>query len=134
MTPERSELYKEGKVFFSTRAEHEVAEIEILVDGGPLCVAPVWDWDKNERLQGLFFVYFKSHGLHFGPFYADIGLASIAMRKALKAFPQPDFWKQTLDWYKRQTAFQGWIEKNMGKPKDLVGGEWLPEESSSRKR
>lgn len=131
MTSERSELYKGGKVFFSTSPDHEVAELEILVDNGPLCVAAVWDWEKKEKVRGLYFVYFKSHGLHFGPFYADIGLAATAMRKALKAFPQPDFWKQNLEWYQRQTAFHQWIEKNMGKPKDLIGGQWLPEEPAS---
>lgn len=102
-----------------------IAETEILLDGGPLCVASVWDWDNNERVNGLFFVYLKRgcSGIAFGPFYASISLAGRDMKKALKHFPA-GFWRQPLDWYGRQKAFQEWVDKNMGKPGALVGAEW----------
>ncbi len=106
----------------------EKVGLEILMDGGPLCVAPVWNWEKKEKVHGLFFIYMKRFGLHFGPFYAGIDLATKDMKKALKAFPQAGFWEQPLEWYQRQTAFHDWIVKNMGRPEDLVGGRWMPEE------
>lgn len=81
----------------------------------------------KEKVRGLFFIYFKRWGLHFGPFYAGIDLASKDMRKVLKAFPECGFWNQSLEWYRRQKAFHEWIEKNMGKSEDLIGGEWAPE-------
>jgi hypothetical protein len=109
---------------FSPGPEHgQVAELEILVEGDPLCVAGVWDWKKRERVQGLYFVYLKRLGLHFGPFYAEIGLAANDMKKALKAFPS-GFWSQRLEWYGRQDGFKKWVEENMGKAEDLVGAEW----------
>lgn len=133
MTAKWSELYKEGKVIFAIGPEHgQTAELEILVDDGPLCVAGVWNWAKKEKVQGLHFVYFKRLGLHFGPYYAGISLAAKDMRKALKAFPERDFWTQSLDWYRRQAAFHRWVEKNMGRPGDLVGGRWAPEEKAEK--
>lgn len=109
----------------------EVAKIEVLVAGGPLCVGPVWSWVEKEKAQGLYFIYFKRHGLPFGPFYADIMLAEKGMKKVLKAFPQAGFWGQSLEWYGRQTAFHEWIDKNLGKPGDLMGGEWIREAKST---
>lgn len=106
-----------------------VAELEILLDGGPLCVAGVWDWNEARRVPGLYFVYFKRFGLRFGPYYANIGLAAKDMKKALKAF-SAGFWDQALDWYRRQESFHQWVERNMGKIEDLIGGEWIREEKT----
>lgn len=102
-----------------------MAETEILLDGGPLCVAAVWDWEDNRRVNGLYFVHLKRgcNAIPFGPFYASIPLAGRHMKKALKEFPA-GFWRQPLDWYARQKGFQEWVAKNMGKPGDLIGAEW----------
>lgn len=107
----------------------QVAELEILVDGGALCVAAVWNWSEDRRASGLYFVYFKRFGLRFGPYYADIGLAAKDMKKVLKAFPN-GFWDQDLEWYRRQESFHRWIERNMGKAEDLIGGQWIREEKA----
>lgn len=115
------------RVFTASCATDRKAEVEILVDGGPLCVGPVWDWENGKKVEGLYFVYHKKTGLSFGPFYAEIHLADRDMRKALKAFPQPAFWEQPLEWFRRQTAFAEWIEKNMGSRKMLIGGRWAPD-------
>jgi hypothetical protein len=110
-------------------AHNDVAELAILVERGPLCVAGVWDWAEKRRRHGLFFIYLiRSHaGIPFGPFYADFGLAERDMKKVLKAFPR-GFWDQALDWIARQKSFQDWVEKNMGKSGDLIGAEWAREE------
>lgn len=132
MTERRAELYKNGMAVFVKGSHGQVAEIEILADGGPLCVAPVWDWSKEAKVPGLYLIYFKRLGLRFGPYYAGIALAAKDMKKALKAFPEAGFWEQSLKWYGRQGAFHRWIEKNMGRPDDLIGGRWEREEECER--
>lgn len=128
----QSKPYKNAPVLFIRGLKHgQVAELDILVDSGPLCVAPVWNWVGKEKAHGLYFVYFKRHGLHFGPFYGEIVLAARDMKKVLKAFPQKYFWNQSLEWYQRQMPFHEWIEKNMGKPEDLIGGVWIKEKAES---
>lgn len=99
------------------------ADVEILVDGGPLVVAPAWNLRENRRIPGLFWIYFRKHGLRFGPYYASIALAEKDMRKTLKHFPK-GFWDEPYAWYTRQPAFRDWVEKNLGKGDDLVGGRW----------
>lgn len=47
------------------------------------------------------------------------------MRKILKEFDKPGFWEQSLEWYSRQEAMRKWIDENVGKPEDLIGGEWI---------
>jgi hypothetical protein len=105
--------------------------LDILVDGGPLCVAPVWNFEAREKVTGLFFVYFKKHGIPIGPYYAGIGLASHGMRKLLREFPPGGFWEQELEWYPRQAGFRAWVDQNLGKSGDLVGGVWAPEEEKT---
>ncbi len=117
---------------FSIRtSDGETVGLDILMADGPLCVAPVWNWEKKAKVPGLYFVYMKRFGLHFGPYYAGIDLATKDMKRALKAFPQAGFWEQPLEWYARQTAFHDWIKRNMGRPDDLIGGRWEPEEKTA---
>lgn len=99
-------------------------QIEVLIDGGPLCVGPVWNHAEKRKIPGLYWVYFKRHGIRIGPFYAVMSQAENDMKKALKAFPGA-FWDQDLNWYRRQTSFHDWIRINMGRPEDLIGGRWV---------
>jgi hypothetical protein len=120
----KSELYKGGTVFFLPGQDGEVAELEVLVDGGPLCVAGVWDWGRKRLAQGLYRIYFKRFAIHFGPFYANLSTAERDMRKALKI--QPGLWDtQDIGWYARQKWLHQWIEKNLGKAEWLIGGVWM---------
>ena len=104
-------------------------EIVILADGGPICVARVFDHVKKEAIEGLYWIYLKRHGAHFGPFFADLILAEKALKKILKEFT-PTFFEQPLEWIRRQTALKAWMDKNVGKSQDLVGGEWVEKEKS----
>jgi hypothetical protein len=122
-----AKLKEAGKVKIGHPSQPERAQIEVLMDGGPLCVGPVWNWKEKVKVPGLFFIYFKEFGARIGPYYASISLAEKDMRKVLKAFPAKEFWKQPLEWYQRQTEFHEWITKNMGRPEDLVGGVWATE-------
>ena len=125
----RTELSKDAAVFFAMGPEPGLtAELEILVDGGPICVAPAWNWSAKERSRGLYSIYFKRLGFRFGPYYAEIGLAAKDMKKVLTPFPKGDFWSQSLEWYQRQKGFRRWIRDNMGEPEDLIGGQWAKEE------
>lgn len=121
-----SELYKGGRVFFYCPPDKRAVELAIVSDGGPLCIGRVFDHNKSEALIGLYWIYLKRHGAHFGPFFADITLADRAMRKILKQF-RPTFFEQPLDWIRRQVTLKDWMEKNIGKSEDLVGGEWIKE-------
>lgn len=118
------ELYKNGSVFFARNPERtEVAELDILVDGGPLCVAGIWDWERKRLVPGLYWIYFRRFGIHFGPFYAALSLAERDMKKALKI--QPGLWDtQDRTWYGRQAWLGEWIDRNMGRPDYLIGGVW----------
>lgn len=101
----------------------KIAHLPILVDGGPICVAGVWDWNENYQVMGLWRIYHKRAGACFGPFYASIPLAEKGMRKALKEIPK-DVWEHDLEWYQPQGWILKWIEANLGKTMDLVGAEW----------
>lgn len=115
-------LYKNGTVFFVRGPEGQVKEMEILLDGGPLCIANIWDFERKRMVLNLFWIYFKTHGIHFGPFYASLSLAERDMKKALKI--QSGMWDQGLEWLARQAWLQEWIDKNMGNPDYLIGGVW----------
>jgi len=98
--------------------------LDVLMDGGALCVAGVWNDETKMRAHGLYRIYVPRLGVTFGPYYALIGAAHHAMRKTLEHFPRGFFDGQGLDWYRRQTAFHDWVEKNLGKHGSLVGAEW----------
>lgn len=102
------------------------ARLEIFSKKVPLYVAPAWDWKKADRIGGLFFVYLIGTKLCrvLGPWYASIALADGDMKKLHKAFPA-GFWSESSEWIVRQTAFSTWIEKNMGRSEDLIGGVWV---------
>lgn len=109
----------------------KACEIPILMDGGPLAVGPVWDFEENRKLHPtLCFIYFKKWGARIGPYYANLALADRDMRKVLKEFPQQTFWEQSLDWYRRTSSLHQWIDRNLGRPEDLIGGRWAREEQS----
>jgi len=101
-------------------------EMPILVDGGPLCVAGLWNWRDCVTVAGLYFIYHKVSGFPFGPYYASIPLAEKAMKKALKDIPK-DIWSHDAQWYGDQPWLGKYIEEHLGKPMDLVGGEWEKE-------
>lgn len=126
----RSELYKEGRVFFYCPPDKKAVEMVILMDGGPLCVARVFDHLKRELVEGLYWIYLKKHGARFGPFFADIHLAYKAMKKILKHFG-PAAFEQPLDWIRRQDSMAEWMRKNVGKPEDLIGAEWAKAEGEA---
>lgn len=109
--------------------ENQTAEIDILVEKSPLCVAGVWNWTENRREHGLWFIYLKrdGKGIRFGPFYAAFELASRDMNKVFKAFPK-GFWDQPIEWMGRQKSFQDWVEKNIGRHEELIGGTWIKDE------
>lgn len=100
----------------------EIARLEVLLDGGPLCIAGVWRWGEGTRVTGLYRIYHRRSGFTLGPFYASISLAEKGMKKALSL--GRGFWEQPLGWYPRQAWFGEWIDKNLGKYDDLVGGIW----------
>jgi hypothetical protein len=114
--------------------QEKTVEIEILVDAGPLVVCPVWDWSKNRKVAGLYFIYMKNFGLHLGPFYANLATARDHAHKLMREFPQKSFWEQPLEWFQRQTGFHDWVDKNLGKPQELIGGQWESEEKSEGKK
>lgn len=95
----------------------------VLVDGGPLCIASPWRWTDNSTVGGLYFIYHKVSGFHFGPYYASIVLAEKAMRKALKDIPK-EIWSHEAQWYGKEQWLGKYIEEYLGMPMDLVGGEW----------
>lgn len=101
-------------------------EMPILVDGGPLCVAGIWNWLEKCTVQGLYFIYHKTSGFPFGPYFASIPLAEKSMKKALQDIPK-DIWNHPAEWYGAQQWLGKYIEEHLGKPMDLVGGEWEKE-------
>lgn len=110
----------------------ETAELTILVDGGPLCVAGIWSWTRKSIFPGLYLIYHKRAAAHFGPFYATIPLAEKGMRTALREVPR-DVWNHDPEWYAGQNWISKWIDENLGKAGDLVGAEWEkpPEEKKA---
>lgn len=120
------ELYGGGQVFFYCPPEGRPVEMVIISDGGPLCVGRVFNHWTREMMTGLYWIYLKRHGAHFGPFFAEITLADRAMKKILKQFGKT-FFEQPLAWIRRQEALKEWIWKNIGKSEDLIGAEWAKE-------
>ncbi len=90
---------------------------------GPLCVGRVYDHVNGKVVNELYWIYVHGHGATFGPFFAEIPLAIAAMGKILKEF-KPTVFAQPIEWIRRQVAMQEWLEKNIGKSKDLIGAEW----------
>lgn len=106
----------------------EVAEAEILVDGGPLCVGPAWDFSHGVRRNGLYFIYQKKLGFRIGPFYPHIPFAAGGMKKALEFGKHKHLWTQDLAWYQENLWIQKWLDENLGKHEELFGGRWVDEE------
>jgi hypothetical protein len=112
-----------GKV--DLRGIHERTAIEILVDGGPLCVANAWDWTENRIRRDLFRIYHKKLGFSLGPFYVSIPLAEAGMKKAIKLGKH--LWEEDAHWFSEQKWLHKWVDEQLGKPEDLVGGHWAPD-------
>lgn len=119
-----AELYKGGTAFFYCPPDGKPVELEVLAASGPLCVARMYDHHNRELRPDLYWIYIRAHGAHLGPYYADIPVAQRAMQKILKQVG-PRFFEQPLAWIRRQHSVREWLEKNIGKPEDLIGGEWL---------
>lgn len=106
----------------------ETVGLDILVDGGPLVIAGVWDWSRGRRNPGLYKIYIRRFGASVGPFYAGLQLAERGMKKALGL--QPGLWVgQPAEWYLRQTWLHQWVNRELGKAEDLVGGQWVSDEN-----
>ncbi len=118
------ELYGGGRIFFYCPPKGRPVELVIISDGGPLCVARVFNHETTKIVEGLFWIYHKLHSRTIGPYFPDLVLADKAMRKILKQFGVP-FFKQPLEWLQRQTAFKTWVDKNVGEMGDLFGGQWV---------
>lgn len=103
----------------------QVAEVEILVDGGPLCVAGAYAFRDNRCMPGLYFIYQKRIGLRFGPFYPHIPFAQKGMKKMLNLGKQ--HWEHELAWYQENRWLQKWMDENVGKHMELSGGQWVDE-------
>lgn len=104
----------------------DAVEVEVLVDAGALCVAQAVKWMERERWPGLFRVYHKKSGLPLGPYYAALLLADEAMRKALK-IPGVKIWENDVPFFTQNRWIKTWVEANLGKNGDLVGGTWVDE-------
>lgn len=101
-------------------------EMDILMDGDPLAVAHAVEWETLKPRTDLYRIYVKRIGVSFGPFYTSPGLAFKGLRHVLKGFPKA-IWTEKAEWYANQKWLLDWIEKNLGKTNDLIGGEWLRE-------
>ena len=112
-----------GKIELS--GTHERPLIEILFDGGPLVVARAWDWSENKERRDLFRIYQKKVGFSIGPCYTSIPLAEAGMKKAVKLGRH--LWEGDVHWFSQQKWLHKWIDEQLGKPGDLVGGEWAPD-------
>lgn len=99
--------------------------LDILLDGGPLCIAPAWDWEENRIRRDLFRIYHKRIGMAIGPFYATIPLADQGMKKAVKLGKH--FWETDYRWLADAKWLHKWVDDQLGKPGDLVGGTWAPD-------
>jgi hypothetical protein len=105
---------------------HPVVEMPVMIDGGPLVVAGVYDFGQNQVAPGLLTIYMKAGGFKIGPYYAELSKAHAGMRKILKEFPAP-YWAQPVEWLKRQKKMLDWLDLHLGKPKDLIGADWRPD-------
>ena len=103
---------------------HDRPALEILLDGGPLCVANAWDWNESRIRRDLFRIYHKKIGISLGPFYAAITLAEAGMKKAVKLGKH--LWENDVHWLAREKWLHKWIDEQLGKAEDLVGGHWAP--------
>ncbi len=101
---------------------HDRPALEILVDGGPLCIAVAYDWEEMRERRDLYRIYHKKIGIPIGPFYAAITLADNAMKKAVKLGKH--LWENDLEWMAQSKWLHKWIDEQLGKPGDLVGGFW----------
>jgi hypothetical protein len=118
----------------------QCAELPVLADGGPLCVAPVFSWVENRRYQGLYFIYQKVCGVRIGPYYPHIPFAVKGMKTALGLGRH--VWENGLSWYEENRWVGAWVAKHLGGPHELRGGQWVgpdgkpitPEEFSARQR
>lgn len=127
-----SESIKPAYLVVKNYKTAETVELPILVDGGPLCIAGVWNWTTKSAFPGLYIIYHKMSSSYFGPFYASIILAEKGMKHALREVPK-DVWSHEPEWYNGQNWIAKWIDENLGKAMDLVGGEWekKPEEKKA---
>jgi len=101
---------------------HDRPALEILVDGGPLCIAVAYDWEEGRERRDLYRIYHKKIGIPIGPFYAAITLADNAMKKAIKLGKH--LWENDLEWMAQSKWLHKWVDEQLGKPGDLVGGFW----------
>ena len=108
----------------AVKVQGDPTEREILLDGGPLAVIGVWR-ENGIRIPSLYKIVHKDSGLFLGPYYASIPLAEKALKQVLTL---PNIWDQPLLWVSRQKWLAEWIDKNLGKPGALVGGEWAKED------
>jgi hypothetical protein len=104
---------------------HDRPCLDILLDGGPLCIATVWNWDENRARHDLFHVYHKKVGIQIGPYYTSITLAAEGMKKAIKLGKH--IWENDAHWLSQQKWLHKWIDEQLGKPDDLIGGSWAPD-------
>lgn len=101
---------------------HDRPCLDILVDGGPLCIAVAYDWEDSRERRDLYNIYHKRIGIAIGPFYAAITLADTAMKKAIKLGKH--LWENDRNWMAQQKWLHKWVDEQLGKPGDLVGGFW----------
>jgi hypothetical protein len=113
------------KIVLRNARTQSSAEIEILLPLGPLSIAGAWDWGRERRAPGLFRIYHTQSGLPIGPYYAEMTLAEKGARKALSLGEA--FWKEKASWYANQKWLRDWLDKNLGKPEYLIGGQWAKE-------
>jgi hypothetical protein len=104
---------------------HERPRLDILLDGGPLCIAPAWDWNESYVRRDLFRIYHKRIGIPIGPCYTTITLADQGMKKAIKLGKH--HWENDAHWLAEAKWLHKWIDEQLGKPGDLVGGSWAPD-------
>lgn len=104
--------------------QHDRPALEILFDGGSLCVARAWDWTENRERHDLFRIYHKKLGMAMGPFYVSIPLAVMGLKKAIKLGKH--IWEDSKT-LPDQKWLHKWIDAELGRPGDLVGGTWAPD-------